>query len=101
MFWRDMGVVNLPSGQPTMQLTGGAAERLKAILPPGTEPFIHLTITDEGAFAQAFVVIEARPALRAGQRWVRPGARSDFFLCPCPRGRGSSPIPAAIIFELQ
>ena len=61
VFWRDMGVVNLPSGQPTMKLTGGAAERLKAILPPGTEPFIHLTITDEGPYAQAFVVIEARP----------------------------------------
>ena len=43
VFWRDMGVVNLPSGQPTMRLTGGAAERLKAIMPPGTEPFIHLT----------------------------------------------------------
>jgi holo-[acyl-carrier protein] synthase len=56
-----MGVVNLPSGQPTMKLTGGAAERLKAILPPGTEPFIHLTLTDEGPYAQAFVVIEARP----------------------------------------
>ena len=59
VFWRDMGVVNLPSGQPTMRLTGGAAERLRAILPPGTEPFIHLTLTDERAFAQAFVVIEA------------------------------------------
>jgi holo-[acyl-carrier protein] synthase len=63
VFWRDMGVVNLPSGQPTMHLTGGAAERLKAILPAGTEPFIHLTISDERAFAQAFVVIEARPAI--------------------------------------
>src|SRR6201981_2999141 len=42
VFWRDMGVVNLPSGQPTMKLTGGAAERLKAMLPAGTEPFIHL-----------------------------------------------------------
>src|SRR6516165_6702149 len=60
VFWRDMGVVNLPSGQPTMKLSGGAAKRLKAMLPPGTEPFIHLTLTDEGAFAQAFVVIEAR-----------------------------------------
>ena len=60
VFWRDMGVVNLPSGQPTMQLTGGAAERLKAILPAGAEAFIHLTITDEDPFAQAFVVIEAR-----------------------------------------
>jgi holo-[acyl-carrier protein] synthase len=62
VFWRDMGVVNLPSGQPTMRLTGGAAERLRAILPPGTEPFIHLTITDEPPMAQAFVVIEAREA---------------------------------------
>ncbi len=60
VFWRDMGVVNLPSGQPTMQLTGGAAARLKAILPAGTEGFIHLTITDETPLAQAFVVIEAR-----------------------------------------
>ncbi len=65
VFWRDMGVVNLPSGKPTMRLTGGAAERLKAILPAGTEPFIHLTITDEEPIAQAFVVIEARaPASR-------------------------------------
>ena len=62
VFWRDMGVVNLPSGQPTMRLTGGAAERLKAILPPGTVAFIHLTITDEPPLAQAFVVIEARAA---------------------------------------
>ena len=60
VFWRDMGVVNLPSGQPTMRLTGGAAKRLSEILPPGTEPFIHLTITDEPPMAQAFVVIEAR-----------------------------------------
>ena len=67
VFWRDMGVVNLPSGQPTMRLTGGAAERLKAILPPGTEPFIHLTLTDERAFAQAFVVIEARAAGPGGE----------------------------------
>jgi len=64
VFWRDMGVVNLPTGQPTMRLTGGAAERLKAILPPGAEAVIHLTITDEDPLAQAFVVIEAR---RAGQ----------------------------------
>jgi holo-[acyl-carrier protein] synthase len=62
VFWRDMGVVNLPSGQPTMRLTGGAAQRLKAILPPGAEAFIHLTITDEASLAQAFVVIEARAA---------------------------------------
>ena len=61
VFWRDMGVVNLRSGQPTMKLTGGAAERLAAITPPGHECFIHLTITDEAPIAQAFVVIEARP----------------------------------------
>jgi holo-[acyl-carrier protein] synthase len=61
VFWRDMGVVNLPSGQPTMRLTGGAAARLAAIMPEGCEPFIHLTITDEHPLAQAFVVIEARP----------------------------------------
>jgi holo-[acyl-carrier protein] synthase len=59
VFWRDMGVVNLPSGQPTMRLTGGAAERLAAILPPGHTARIHLTITDEAPMAQAFVVIEA------------------------------------------
>ena len=58
--WRDMGVINLPSGQPTMRLTGGAALRLAAITPPGCEAIIHLTITDEHPIAQAFVVIEAR-----------------------------------------
>ncbi len=62
VYWRDMGVVNLPSGQPTMRLTGGAEARLRAILPPGTEAVIHLTITDEPPVAQAFVIIEARPA---------------------------------------
>jgi holo-[acyl-carrier protein] synthase len=61
VFWRDMGVVNLPSGQPTMTLTGGAAERLKAIVPEGMEPFIHVSLTDDHPYAQAFVVIEARP----------------------------------------
>jgi holo-[acyl-carrier protein] synthase len=60
VFWRDMGVVNLPTGQPTMRLTGGAAARLAAITPPGMEAFIHLTITDEPPLAQAFVIIEAR-----------------------------------------
>ncbi len=59
--WRDMGVVNLPSGKPTMALTGGAAVRLAALMPPGHEPFIHLAITDETPMAQAFVVIEAVP----------------------------------------
>jgi holo-[acyl-carrier protein] synthase len=59
--WRDMGVVNLPGGKPTMQLTGGAAERLRAMLEDGHEAAIHLTITDDYPLAQAFVVIEALP----------------------------------------
>jgi holo-[acyl-carrier protein] synthase len=62
VFWRDMGVVNLPSGRPTMRLTGGALERLKAITPAGYEPRIDLTITDEYPTAQAFVIISAEPA---------------------------------------
>ncbi len=61
VFWRDMGVANLPSGQPTMALTGGAAARLAKILPAGHVARIHLTITDEPPLAQAFVVIEAVP----------------------------------------
>ncbi len=59
VFWRDMGVVNMRSGQPTMALTGGAADRLAAMTPPGHEAVIHLTLTDEIPYAQAFVVIEA------------------------------------------
>ena len=62
VFWRDMGVVNLPSGKPTMILTGGAAERLEAMMPPGHRAAIHLTITDDFPLAQAFVIIEAVPA---------------------------------------
>jgi holo-[acyl-carrier protein] synthase len=59
--WRDMGVVNLASGKPTMALTGGAAARLAALIPPGHVAVIHLAITDEHPMAQAFVVIEATP----------------------------------------
>ena len=59
--WREMGVVNLPSGQPTMEVTGGAAARLQALVPPGLSPRIHVTITDDHPWAQAFVVIEAVP----------------------------------------
>jgi holo-[acyl-carrier protein] synthase len=62
VFWRDLGVVNLPSGRPTMHLTGGAAERLAAITPAGHLAVIHLTITDEAPLAKAFVLIEAVPA---------------------------------------
>jgi holo-[acyl-carrier protein] synthase len=60
VFWRDMGVVNLRSGQPTLQLTGGAALRLAAMTPDGMAAFIHLSMTDDPPYAQAFVVIEAR-----------------------------------------
>jgi holo-[acyl-carrier protein] synthase len=62
VFWRDMGVVNLASGKPTMALSGGAAEQLAKLLPPGHRASIHLTITDDFPLAQAFVIIEALPA---------------------------------------
>ncbi|CDZ62474.1 holo-ACP synthase [Neorhizobium galegae] len=62
VFWKDMGVVNLPGGRPTMVLTNGAAERLASMMPSGHEAVIHITITDEYPYAQAFVVIEARLA---------------------------------------
>lgn len=61
VFWRDMGVVNLPGGRPTMELTNFAAERLVQMTPPGCRAVIHLTITDEYPMAQAFVIIEALP----------------------------------------
>ena len=61
VFWRDMEVVNLPSGRPTLKLTGGALARLQAITPAGCEARIDLSITDEGPLAQAFVVISAVP----------------------------------------
>ena len=61
VFWRDMGVVNLPSGKPTMVLTGGAAARLAALVPAGYRPEIHVTITDDFPLAQALVIIEAVP----------------------------------------
>ena len=59
--WKDMAVRNLPSGQPTMTLTGWAAERLTAMTPPGHSAHIHVTLTDDYPWAQAFVVIEALP----------------------------------------
>lgn len=61
VFWRDMGVVNMPSGKPTMQLTGGALKRLEEITPEGMEAQIDLTITDDGPMAQAIVIISANP----------------------------------------
>ena len=64
VFWRDMGVVNLPSGRPTLKLTGGAAAQLARITPPGYEARIDLTITDDFPMAQAIVIISA---IRTGE----------------------------------
>ena len=61
VFWRDMGVVNLPSGKPTIKLTGGALLRLREITPPGSEAQIDLSITDDPPLAQAIVIITAVP----------------------------------------
>ena len=61
VYWRDMGVVNMPGGKPTMQLTNGAAKRLAEMMPEGYEAIIHVTITDDEPLAQAFVIIEAVP----------------------------------------
>ncbi len=59
VFMKDIGVVNAPSGAPTLALTGGAAERVKQMTPPGHTAHIHLTLTDDHPWAQAFVIIEA------------------------------------------
>ena len=64
VFWRDMGVVNLSSGRPTMRLSGGALRRLQAITPADCEPRVDVSITDEWPLAQAFVVISAVPRAR-------------------------------------
>jgi holo-[acyl-carrier protein] synthase len=76
VFWRDMGVVNLRSGQPTMALTGGAAARLAGMLPPGTRGAIHLSLTDDHPYAQAFVIIEALGAAEP-EAAVRSPARAQ------------------------
>ena len=68
VFWRDMGVVNLPGGKPTMALTGGALARLQSLLPDGYEAQIDVSITDEPPLAQAIVIITAVP---------RPGATAQ------------------------
>lgn len=59
VYWRDLGVVNLRSGQPTMELSGAARERLHAMMPEGCRPVIHLTLTDDHPYAQALVIISA------------------------------------------
>ena len=61
VFMRDIGVVNGPSGAPTLDLTGGAQARLLSLIPPGHRPVVHLTLTDDHPWAQAFVIIEALP----------------------------------------
>lgn len=61
VFMRDIGVVNAPSGAPTLELTGGAKARLDALIPDGHFPRVHLTLTDDHPWAQAFVIIEAVP----------------------------------------
>lgn len=64
--WKDMGVVNLPSGKPTMALSNGAARRLAELTPAGHDAVIHLTITDDYPWAQAMVIIEALPKATEG-----------------------------------
>lgn len=59
VYWRDMGVVNLPGGKPTLRLTGGALDRLKALTPPGMVAVVDLTMTDEPPIASAVVIISA------------------------------------------
>jgi holo-[acyl-carrier protein] synthase len=66
VFWRDLAVVNLPGGKPTMRLSGGAAIRLAQLTPMGFSPAIDLTMTDEYPYAQAMVVISAAPRAAAG-----------------------------------
>jgi holo-[acyl-carrier protein] synthase len=65
VWWRDMGVINLPGGRPSMLLTGGALARLQALTPDGFEARIDLTITDDWPLAQAFVIISAVSAAKA------------------------------------
>lgn len=68
VFWRDMGVVNLQGGRPTLQLTGGALARLNSLLPPGTEARIDVSLTDEPPLAQAVVIISAVPVTTDSRR---------------------------------
>jgi len=63
VYWRDMGVVNMPGGKPSMELTNGAGKKLAELMPSGYQPRIHVTITDDYPLAQAFVIIEAVPGI--------------------------------------
>ena len=62
VFWRDMGVINLPTGQPTLQLSGGALTQLESMIPLEYSPQINLTLTDDYPWAQAIVIISANPS---------------------------------------
>jgi holo-[acyl-carrier protein] synthase len=64
VFMRDIGVVNAPSGAPTLVLTGGAKARLDAITPAGHDMHVHLSLTDDHPWAQAFIILEARPTVK-------------------------------------
>ncbi len=76
VFWRDLGVFNLPSGQPGLRLTGGALQRLEAMTPPGMRARLDLSLTDEPPLAQAVVIITAVPStgLAAPPDWVEAAA---------------------------
>src|SRR5947209_11165654 len=75
VFWRDLGIVNLPSGQPWMRLTGGALRRLEEITPPGMAARLDVTLTDEPPIAQAVVIITAVPATGGHGREIFQQAR--------------------------
>src|SRR3546814_21078792 len=98
---KDIGVVNAPSGAPTLALTGGAAARLAQMVPPGHSAHIHLTLTDDHPWAHAFVIIEAirdeyrrrrrnRPTREAGASWH---ATSWGSCCPCSASMSVPPNP--------
>lgn len=78
VYWRDIGVVNLPSGQPTVHLTGNAARRLAAMAPPGMVAGVQVTLTDEPPIAQAFVMITAAPAASPEGDGARTGTTNSL-----------------------
>jgi holo-[acyl-carrier protein] synthase len=86
VWWRDMGVVNMPSGRPTMLLTGGARKRLDALTPKGHQAQIDITITDEGPMAVAFVVISAVPD-KTSARKPTPAKSKGKMKTRAPRRR--------------
>lgn len=90
VFWRDLGVVNLSSGAPTLRMTGGAAERLKAITPPGHLAHVALTMTDEYPYAQAQVIISAVP-LTAALGGALGGARGASAGAPAAGAKAGVP----------